>query len=256
MKKQIILLGVLVAVAASSELLWEYGHKKSPTMEPVYSYQQNTTLIDLTDATDFATTAGSYPQFKNADAAFNTSIKDFVQAAIKDQFENSAENYKARVDTSTPDENVPPIPKPADRFPLTVATKIIRNDTHIISAIVRIDQYTGGAHGQESIGTFNYDLDTKNPITIQSLVQKDPELLQKLSKLSRTTLRTQLATAAQVAPADIDTAMLNDGTSPIPENFSLFTFPDENHITLYFNQYQIGPYVYGTPEITLPFPLQ
>lgn len=256
MKKQIIVLVVLIVLAVLAELLWEYGHKKLPTVEPVYSYQQNAAMIDASESSDYAVVSGSYPEFKNADAAFNASIKDFVETAKKDQFENSAENYKARVDTALPSENIPAIPAVADRFAMTIKTDIARNDAHIISAVLRIDQYTGGAHGQEIIQTFNYDLDTKTPITIASLVQKYPDFLQKASTLARAELRVKLSNDADISQNEINTEMLNDGTSPIAENFSLFSFPDDSHITLYFTQYQVAAYVFGSPKITLLFPLQ
>lgn len=256
MKKQIIVLIVLVVLVVLSEALWHYGKSKIPVHAPVYSYQQNTTLIDLVESTDYATITGSYPVFKNADAAFNASIAEFVQTAVKDQFENSAENYNARFDTALPSEKVPSIPDPLDRFPMTVTTEIVRNDAHIISVVLRIDQYTGGAHGQETIQTFNYDLDTKMPITVQSLTQKNPDFLEKASTLARAELRIKLADNAQVSQNEIDTEMLNNGTSPIADNFGLFTFPDDKHITLYFSQYQVAAYVFGSPKITLLFPLQ
>lgn len=256
MKKQIIILIILVALAFASELLWRYGHKKMPDVDPVYSYQQNTTLIDAAVSSDYAVVSGSYPVFKNADATFNANMADFVQTAIQDQFENSAENYKSRVDTALPSENIPTVPEAADRFPMSIKTNIARNDARIISVVIRIDQYTGGAHGQEIIQTFNYDLDTKTQITVQSLMQKYPDFLEKVSILARAELRLKLAEDAQVSQSEINTEMLNDGTSPIPENFSLFTFPDDSHITLYFTRYQVAAYVFGSPKITLLFPLQ
>ncbi len=256
MKKQIIILIILIVLAVLSEFLWKYGQDKMPAIDPVYSYEQNTTLIDVATASDYAVVSGSYPVFKNADPAFNANIADFVQSAIKDQFENSAENYKARVDTALPSENIPAVPAATDRFPMSIKTTIARNDARIISVVIHIDQYTGGAHGQEIIQTFNYDLDAKTQITVQSLLQKYPDFLEKVSTLARAELRLKLAEDAQVSQNEINTEMLNDGTSPIAENFSLFSFPDDTHITLYFTQYQVAPYVFGSPKITLLFPLQ
>ena len=45
-------------------------------------------------------------------------------------------------------------------------------------------------------------------------------------------------------------SMIEDGTQPKEENFSVFTFTPTT-VTLYFGQYQVGPYVLGMPEVEL-----
>jgi hypothetical protein len=42
--------------------------------------------------------------------------------------------------------------------------------------------------------------------------------------------------------------MLYSGTEPKDENFSVFTF-DDKKINIYFAEYQVGPYVIGTPVV-------
>jgi hypothetical protein len=42
--------------------------------------------------------------------------------------------------------------------------------------------------------------------------------------------------------------MLYSGTDPKDENFSVFTF-DDKKINIYFAEYQVGPYVIGTPVV-------
>ena len=43
-------------------------------------------------------------------------------------------------------------------------------------------------------------------------------------------------------------SMIESGTEPKEENFSVFTFtPDK--VKIYFAQYQVGPYVIGMPEV-------
>jgi hypothetical protein len=45
--------------------------------------------------------------------------------------------------------------------------------------------------------------------------------------------------------------MISDGTAPDADNFGTFTFTP-NTITIYFQQYQVGPYSIGMPTVTIP----
>ena len=50
---------------------------------------------------------------------------------------------------------------------------------------------------------------------------------------------------------DFMIGMLDEGTDPTkPENFQNFTITD-NAIIIYFQQYQVAPYVYGEQEVIL-----
>ncbi len=62
------------------------------------------------------------------------------------------------------------------------------------------------------------------------------------------------ATQSQGAYNDTDVnlaQMIYSGTEPIIENFDVFTFTPES-ITIYFDEYQVAPYVYGRQEIVIP----
>jgi len=43
--------------------------------------------------------------------------------------------------------------------------------------------------------------------------------------------------------------MINSGTEPKEENFSVFTFTRDRKVKIYFAQYQVGPYAIGMPEV-------
>lgn len=247
-------------------LLFGYGVIKYKTNSPniagstnsVNTESSNTgnlSMAEVATSTSYAKASGSYPQFKNASESFNNKIKTAVSVAIEEQFSGSKENWKARFENSTPEENISEIPTEKDKFPISFNTKIIRNDNDIISFVMYIDQYTGGAHGMQSILTFNYDLNNKKEITIDDFVAKYPNFLKKLSDQSRQKLRTMLAKNAQVEESQIDSQMLNDGTESNSQNFSLFTLPTDSSIIFYFTQYQVAAYVFGSSEINFSLPI-
>jgi hypothetical protein len=65
-------------------------------------------------------------------------------------------------------------------------------------------------------------------------------------------LKPAVQTQNAYSETDINLAqMIYSGTEPMIENFDVFTFTPEN-VTLYFDEYQVAPYVYGRQEIVIP----
>ncbi|MEI6022747.1 MAG: DUF3298 domain-containing protein [bacterium] len=255
MKKQIIIIGILVVIAIIFGVIADRAPKQNPIPNKPIQQADTVHMVTIDQQTDYAIASGTYPQFTNASASFNQKITDVVQTAIAEQFKNSQDNWQARIDTRSPGDAIPEHPTDADKFPITISADIIRNDS-IISVLLHINEFSGGAHGQELLYTYNYDVAQKTEITLDTFIQKDSQFLQKLSAVSRTMLRTQLAKSAQIKESEVDTDMLNSGTTPTVDNFSLFTLPNDTTMAVYFSQYQVGPYVYGSPQITINLPLK
>lgn len=256
MKKNISIALVVLVVVVFGVYAYRHWGSARMTQLPNGSVAQNVTPVPVSAQNPYAMATGTYPQFANASAEFNAQISTAIDTAVAAHLKDSAENYKARYETATPDEHVTPTPKAEDRFPLSIASQIVRNDDRVISVLVTIDEYTGGAHGQHIMMTFNYDVVAGKEITLTDLARGDVQFLKKLSTVSRKMLLTQLATAAQVQPSDIDQEMLNDGTTPTAENFSLFTIPNDTQVTFYFGEYQVAAYVFGPQQITVDIPLK
>lgn len=104
-------------------------------------------------------------------------------------------------------------------------------------------QYSGGAHGLTVITTFVFDRETGDQMTFDNLFSKS--YLTLLSEQSLAELR-------RIDPSLETFSFALDGTAPQKENFKAFTLePDGMHII--FQNYQVGPYVIGNPEITIPY---
>jgi hypothetical protein len=201
-----------------------------------------------------------YPSFKKADSVFNLNIENLIKNQIQDDIKTSMENWQARYDTQSPGENIPKVPKTdADKFSFFSNFTIVQSNSSYISFVLNYGGFNGGAHGYENIVSFNYDVKNQKNIALDELFPNDLQYLTYLSTTSRDYLTKQYATVSEEDKKNSDpvalkeyvnniVGMINSGTEPDIENFSIFTFiPDK--IKIYFAQYQVGPYVIGMPEV-------
>lgn len=210
--------------------------------------------IRIEESTEYATISGVYPQFDSAPVALNKEIETVVRNAIEEHKLISKENWEAQRDTVLENADAP-LPAEDDRYPLVVRFEAPVSNDKLVSVLLHISQYSGGAHGSTSMHTFNYDIKSRRNITLEDIFKGYPAYLKKLSDESRKQLSVTLSESAgdgQVADADF----LNAGTEPTESNFSLFTFtPQNDALTIYFGIYQVAPYAYGESHITVPLPI-
>lgn len=227
------------------------------------------TDVPLTTASQYVAVEGAYPQISNTSVAFNTHIKDVVLTAQKEHEKQSEENWQARFSTDVEGMSIPEgdiisgeagvhaVPTDDEKLQFSVRYTVVRNDERYVSLAMNVAGYTGGAHGYDIVHTFTFDRDKKREVTISDLYT--PESLARLSEDIRPKLITHLATAANMPESDIDSGWLQEGTDPTkPENFAAFTLVSLNgvpgeSITFYFQQYQVAAYVFGLPEVTVPY---
>lgn len=104
-----------------------------------------------------------------------------------------------------------------------------------------------GAHPYNYIFTINYDTSSKKIITINELVKKDNELLNKLSAKTYDILKDNVNIKEYS-----DDEKLKDGLKPNASNFENIIF-DKDKLVVFINTYQVAPYVAGNFEITIPY---
>ncbi len=196
-----------------------------------------------TNPTAYTTFDVKYPQFKNSSAEFNKKIEDVMQNAIAEHKQISEENWKSRINSRRAGEVVDEFPKDGEKFELQASWKPAQVNADFISILISISAYAGGAHGYENLYSFNYDVKNKKEISLALLFPNDPNYLKTISEFSRVALHKQFR--------DNNDSMLIDGTEPTRENFNIFTFTP-SYITFYFSQYQVGPYVIGSPSVVMP----
>ena len=113
-----------------------------------------------------------------------------------------------------------------------------------VSFIFYIEYFTGGAHPNHDIVTINYDKTTDSFIKIENLLEKNKDILDIFSKISRKKLIND--------PGITVTSMMYEGTKPTKDNFKNFVFTKDG-ILLLFNYYQVAPYSQGEFQIIVPY---
>ncbi|MFA6515240.1 MAG: DUF3298 domain-containing protein [Candidatus Paceibacterota bacterium] len=202
-----------------------------------------------------------YPSFIKADDSFNTSIENLVKTKMDEHLKASQEYWQARLDTQIKGDNISKVPSKEDKLSFFSDFNIVQSNSIYISFVLKYGGFSGGAHGYETETSFNYDMSLKKIVMLDSLFPNDSKYLTTISNISRESLKKQFATMSDEDKANstpeavqeyIDNmvSMIESGTEPKIENFSVFTFTDDK-VKIYFAEYQVGPYVIGMPEVEI-----
>ena len=116
-----------------------------------------------------------------------------------------------------------------------------------ISIVLYISYFTGGAHPNYEIKTINYNKNTNKFIDIDDLINRDKDILNKLSIYSR-----EYFSNNDMFNDRVVFDMMIDGTKSIKDNYKYFNITSDGLI-IYFNRYQIAPYYYGDYSITVSY---
>lgn len=265
--KKILFYVILIGLVALG--VYFLLHSSSTTMtkpkpngeEPVKTFalidKSLATENNLNESDPYTNFKVTYPQFKNVGSDFNQKIADQVTAGIAQQKKDAGDNWQARYDTQTKGENIPKYPEEADKFYFNVSWKPVQENYKFISIILTVSAFEGGAHGYETLTSYNYNVVNKKEVALADLFPSDVKYLTTISNFSRKDLTTQFRKRLEVKTKadeknfqDSVIPMMIDGTTPDAENFSVFTFTPES-ATIYFNQYQVAPYSMGQSSVVI-----
>ncbi len=115
---------------------------------------------------------------------------------------------------------------------------------NFVSFVFNINYFTKGAHPAYDIFTLCYDKDKNKIVTINDLVHKNKDLLEKLSKNTREILMKD----KRIISLD----MLFYGTEANERCFSKFAFSKDGFI-VFFTVYEVAPYSQGEFEVIIPY---
>lgn len=224
-------------------------HETTVTSPTVTSAPTGSTVIPLSivsirdDASTSPQIAIEYPQFSSLPASANDAIASATMSRL-DQFKQDVKDtMAARFATGG---NAAVIATSSYSFISTWEPAQI-NDTYI-SFIIRYDSYTGGANENQELQTFNFDVASGTPVTLNEIFPNVADPIKTLAPVVRQQLQDSLTSAA---PGYVSEQMLSEGTAPLAENFQNFTFTD-NTITFYFPKYAVAPGAFGEQHATLP----
>jgi hypothetical protein len=239
---------VLMALSAIAAVLltrhYFFASTDAPVGLPLYAVSEDTEA-------DYAVMHLSYPVLGKEHQEFNKTVQTFVQEQ-KDAFLSTAEaNWKARYETQLQGDNIPEKPTTKEKFPLFIAWSHEQLNERYVSIALEVYGFSGGAHGSTLMKTLNYDMQKKTFIRLADLFPENPNYLASLSEQAISQLRQQQSEVPSQGLPDL----IAEGAGPKEENFEAFTFSDQM-VTVYFQQYQVGPYAMGIPKITLPRHMQ
>ena len=194
-----------------------------------------------------------YPQITNVPKGINDAIQKIIDARVTEFKKIARENEQARIDTNKQlpiSEQRPARPDANDYW----YSLYVRYSTGIINAqkvsiVFFIDEYSGGAHGNKSFISYNYDLVQNKEIKLADLFPNEPDYLQRISAYAYADIAKQMQT--NNPDMEVDLSWIKTGTEPQLDNFSNFTI-GENSITLYIPPYQVAAYAYGDFQVTMP----
>lgn len=205
-----------------------------------------------------------YPYFFYASPDFNSKIKDFLETQVEAHSITSKEAWRARYETQTADYQISEFPKNEDeKFYFFSDFEIIQSNSSYVSVVIHYGGFSGGAHGYENRVSFAYDLINKKEIMLSDLFMGDSEYLINISDYVRNYFKASLEEKVkEIFSEEDDTTviqeyvnnamlMIENGTKPSTENFSVFSFTKDK-IIFYFGQYQVGPYSDGMQQVEIP----
>lgn len=205
----------------------------------------------ISESTDYVTVNVKYPYFPQASKEFNDQVETVLKKAIEEQKQSSEDNWKARYDTRAPGDDIKAKPETdEDKWPFMADFTVAQSNANYISFVEEYSGFSGGAHGYANKVSFAYDVKNNKIMTLKDLFPNDPNYLKTVSDASRADLKKQYVVMNDGEDTSSLVSMIEDGTEPKEENFSVFTFTPTT-ITLYFGQYQVGPYVLGMPEVEI-----
>ncbi len=206
-----------------------------------FKFNKKYQTIEVDEKLDYLDSKIKYPQFENY-PELNKRIENTVLNNWKSfkTYSKSEWNEIIRLNNRG-SSKLPP-------FEYLVNYEVSGNRDNI-SIILNTYIYNGGAHGNTSLTTFNYDCKEKKYIDI--LTASDMTY-NEISSVCRNQLYKKLIEDNKegLPPAEKDSMreMINTGAFPQAGNFELFTI-DGSRLYVWFEPYSVAPYSYGVQKI-------
>lgn len=127
-----------------------------------------------------------------------------------------------------------------------------KSGPHTVSYIYLMYMDTGGAHPNTYYRTFTFDKKTGTGLHVEDVFASGVDYLTLLSEKSRAALPAIIAAKGGLSVSEVDTDYIAQGTTPDEDNFTNWYIEGTN-LVIVFPPYQVGPYVIGVQEVSIPF---
>jgi competence protein ComGC len=182
-----------------------------------------------------------YPYIPGLDE-FNKKVQDAVNKELNDFKTNSLANDAAV-------KQVDPVDyaKYPREYDLNIGYDKGEIDNNIVSVILNVYNFEGGAHGASYFIPINYNPKLKTEIKLADLFPNQKDYLKKNSEFCIKDLTKQIITKL----GSTDGTWIQGGAGPTEENYSFFLI-NKNNIVFYFPQYQVAYGAAGDFKVTMP----
>jgi len=235
MKKVLILIGIL----ALTWLIWALKDNDSSA-----HYAIITSKISEDNSTDEYLLDIEYPKLVS-----NTEAYQFVNDDIAALVATSTVSFVSAVRDTTKYRREHPIDLPGGtQSNLYIRYRVATGTPEILPVIFMVSEYhAGAAHPNTAVITRNYDLRAGVIRTLDSLFVSGPSYLEEVALYAKEELTKKL-----VADGLPEEAVWLSGAEPGSDNYTAW-FAGADGLHILFQQYQVAPYAYGIPEVTIPW---
>ena len=204
-------------------------------------FKQKYQIVTVEEKLDYLDSKIKYPQFENL-PELNKRIENTVMSNWKNFKSYSKSEWKDIVALNDRgNTKLPP-------FEYLVTCEIT-GTKKIMSILLNTYVFNGGAHGNTTLTTVNYDVSSKSYINI---LDATGMTYNEISSVCREQLYKRLIdnNKAAIPPAEKDSIreMINTGAFPQAGNFEIFTV-DGARVYAWFEPYSVAPYAYGVQKV-------
>lgn len=241
-QKNVVVVGFVALVFIAMFLLWYY--RLGIVQEDNLFQQVNQLTIEdknIAEDTKPFKVDIVYPSIKGEEG-FNSEVEKVINEEVETFKKISLVNDEVFKETDPTGYQ-----QDLREYDLNVSYTKGEIDGHVISIVLDIANYTGGAHGAHYFRSINYDPFQKKDIALSGLFPNQKDYLKKISDFARQDLAKQIKNSI----GDFDVSWIDMGTEPTEENFSVFLIQKDS-IIFYFLEYQVAPYAAGSFQVTMP----
>ena len=222
------------------------GTPDAPAASDTLAVRTDSLLISV-DSLQYTVAIG-YPQLTGATATVSAETVARVNAAIRDSVAALAEQFR-------PEEAVAPEDRGQFAFAAEVegGTEAVRLRGDVLSGLLGVYAYTGGAHGNTFYHALAYDLRTGAPLALADAFRPGTPWADSLSAHADRQLMATMRDPADPLPdAEIRGLLYPEGYDAAAMRRVAFALGADS-LTLQFAPYEVAAYVFGAPTVPVAY---
>lgn len=204
------------------------------------SVSENAITINTVKTTSETKALKTELQYPVIEGLENVAVQNSINAIFKQLADNSAkQGVQNAADLAPYLLQYPDMPGQCDTY---FNYQVKFNQNNMLSLIFRDYQYAGGAHGNTIQMSYTFNLETGEQVEFADLFKQNADVTTVFNNAVKTQLDERGLTEALFAPF----TKINDDPAYYLSN---------NGVVLYYQQYEILPYVAGIQEFTVDYSL-